>query len=76
MKISVLEAEDASICDAGYNVKKSRKYFQKKKASGKSGRPKKKSQCEDHLPIKKEFTGIPDELSGILSEIDRKDKKV
>ncbi|XP_060532852.1 uncharacterized protein LOC132705908 [Cylas formicarius] len=34
LKAGEIEAEDATICDAGYNVKRNKKYFQKKRKSG------------------------------------------
>ncbi|CAH1979501.1 unnamed protein product [Acanthoscelides obtectus] len=79
LKAGEIEAEDASVCDAGYNIKKSRKYFQKKKKKKDEKdkdkeKEKKKRKAEDsETGIKREYD---DELTGLYSECDRKDKKV
>nr|CAH7718795.1 unnamed protein product [Callosobruchus chinensis] len=79
LKAGEIEAEDASVCDAGYNIKKSRKYFQKKKKKKDEkdkdkDKEKKKRKSEDaEMGIKREYD---DELTGLYSECDRKDKKV
>ncbi|KAG5876139.1 hypothetical protein JTB14_029704 [Gonioctena quinquepunctata] len=76
LKAGEIEAEDASICDAGYNVKKSRKYFQKKKRSKEKLKNKKKSIDDPEWAPKKEDEGITNELTGLYAPCDRKDKKV
>ncbi|VEN47665.1 unnamed protein product [Callosobruchus maculatus] len=79
LKAGEIEAEDASVCDAGYNIKKSRKYFQKKKKKkdekdkDKEKEKKKRKSEEVETGIKREYD---DELTGLYSECDRKDKKV
>lgn len=73
----ILEAEDAMICDAGYNVKKSRKYFQKKKRARDPNKPRKDKKKRDEDPNKprKEDSGT-DDLTGLYTACDSKSKKV
>lgn len=77
LKAGEIEAEDAMICDAGYNVKKSRKYFQKKKRARDPNKPRKDRKKRDEDPNKprKEDSGT-DDLTGLYTACDSKSKKV
>ncbi|CAG9815127.1 unnamed protein product [Phaedon cochleariae] len=74
LKAGEIEAEDATICDAGYNVKKSRKYFQKKKRQ--KQKAKRRSDDDPGWRPKKGEDYSTDELTGLYAACDRKDKKV
>ncbi|XP_072381216.1 uncharacterized protein [Diabrotica undecimpunctata] len=64
------EIEDASVCDAGYNVKKGRR-FQKKVRRGR-----KKLEDPSWQPVKKDDDITSNELTGLFAPCDSKDKKV
>ncbi|XP_023017300.2 uncharacterized protein isoform X2 [Leptinotarsa decemlineata] len=75
LKAGEIEAEDASVCDAGYNVKKSRKYFQKKRQKEKLKNKKKAGEDPEWAP-RKEYESMSNELTGLYAPCERKDKKV
>ncbi|CAG9861596.1 unnamed protein product [Phyllotreta striolata] len=70
LKAGEIEAEDAEICDDGYNVKKSR-HFQKKKRHKRN-----KKNSDGSWSPKKHLHNDKDELTGLYAPCDRKDKKV
>lgn len=87
LKAGEIEAEDASICDAGYKVNHRRKYFSKKRNRNSStagrrggavkGKKRDKEDGEEGQPRrKKTVEGHSDELTGIYAACDSKDKKV
>ncbi|XP_057653503.1 uncharacterized protein LOC130892248 isoform X1 [Diorhabda carinulata] len=69
LKAGEIEAEDASICDAGYNVKKGRR-FQKKIRRGR------KKLDDPSWGPKKDPEYRADELTGLYTPCHSKDKKV
>lgn len=66
------------ICDAGYNVKKNRKYFQKKKRGPRDpNKPRKERKKRDDDPGKsRKDESSTDELTGLYTPCDSKSKKV
>lgn len=87
---SFVEAEDASVCDAGYNVKHRRKYFSKKRKSSKdrehrppikrAGGGKKKLSKENKAEAaarrREQVDQSSNELTGLYRTCQSKDKKV
>lgn len=73
--VILVEAEDASVCDAGYNVKRGRKYFQKKRRNKEKLKIKKKKDEDGDFKVKKEHESM-DDLTGLYAVCNTKDKKV
>lgn len=72
------EAEDATVCDAGYNVKhrSNRKGFQRKRRTTKPSARKRSKEGSSEEKRTKKCDEDTDELTGYYAPLDTKDKKV
>ncbi|XP_049825245.1 lysine-specific demethylase 4A isoform X2 [Aethina tumida] len=78
LKAGEIEAEDATVCDAGYNVKhrSNRKGFQRKRRTTKPSARKRSKEGSSEEKRTKKCDEDTDELTGYYAPLDTKDKKV